>query len=60
MFKFGNNQLERHYPDGKKQILFPDGSERIVLSNGYEETYYPDGRIVKLNNKNGKTSDDND
>ena len=63
VFKFGNNQLERHYPDGKKQILFPDGSERFVLSNGYEETYYPDGRIVKTNNNNnnnGKTNSDND
>ena len=48
VFKFNNGQIEKHYPDGSKQIAFPDGSMRYILADGYEETYYQDGSIQKI------------
>ena len=52
VFKFDNGQIEKHYPDGTKQIAFPDGSLRYILPDGYEETYYLDGTVQKID-KNG-------
>ena len=48
VFKFSNGQIEKHYPDGSKQIAFPDGSMRYILADGYEETYYQDGSVQKI------------
>ena len=37
IFKFNNNQIEKHYPDGTKFIQFPDGSKRIIGKENEEE-----------------------
>ena len=50
IYKFENGQIEEHYPDGSKKILFNNGSERFIYNDGYEETYFSDGN-VKKNNK---------
>ena len=52
VFKFNGGQIEKHYPNGTKQIVFPDGSLRYILSNGYEETHYKNKtvQIIDLNN----------
>lgn len=34
---FKNGQLEKHLPDGSKQIFFNDGSKKFVTSDGSEE-----------------------
>ena len=47
MFKFNNNQIEKHYPDGSKFIIFPNGTKRRISKNGNEETIYPNGKIQK-------------
>jgi len=47
VYKFDNNQLEKHFPDGTKQILFNDGTLKIVMKDGYEETFFTDGRLQK-------------
>lgn len=47
VFKFENGQVERHHPDGTKQIAFPDGSLRYIFPDGEEETYYLDGKVQK-------------
>ena len=47
VFKFNNNQIEKHYPDGSKFIIFPNGTKRMVSKNGNEETIFPDGKIQK-------------
>ena len=52
VFKFNNNQIEKHYPDGSKFIIFPNGTKRRVSKNGNEETIYPDGKIQKSYNIN--------
>ena len=67
VFKFNNNQIEKHYPDGSKFIIFPDGTKRRISKNGNEETIYPDGKIQKsyvnsdnkYNNKNEEDILDN-
>ena len=51
IYKFENGQVEKHYPDGTKQILFNDGSERYIYNDGYEETYFSDGNVQKVDNK---------
>ena len=47
IFKFSNNQIEKHCPDGSKFIIFPNGTKRRVSKNGREENYGADGIIVK-------------
>jgi len=49
--------LEKHFPDGTKQILFNDGTLKIVLNDGYEETFFTDGRLQKTD-KTGKITID--
>ena len=46
VIKFENNQVERHYPDGKKQILFPDGSEKTIFENDNEESIYSEENSI--------------
>ena len=46
VMKFENNQLERHYPDGKKEILYPDGSEKTILENGNELSSYSEENSI--------------
>ena len=51
IYKFENGQIEKHYPDGTKKILFNDGTERYIYSDGYEETYFSDGNVQKVDKK---------
>lgn len=30
VYEFPNRQIERHYPDGTKEILFPDKTRKII------------------------------
>ena len=53
IYKFENGQIEKHYPDGSKRILFNDGTERYINSEGFEETYYYIENVPKVDkNKN--------
>ena len=60
VFKFNNNQIEKHYPDGSKFIIFPNGTKRRVSKNGNEETIYPDGKIQKSYNINENKNNEED
>ena len=64
IFKFNNNQIEKHYPDGSKFIIFPNGTKRRISKNGNEETIYPDGKIqksyVNFDIKNNNNQNDED
>ena len=61
VFKFNNNQIEKHYPDGSKFIIFPNGTKRRISKNGNEETIFPDGKIQKayIKNENKYDNDEN-
>lgn len=37
VFKFNNGQVEKHFPDKTKQIIFPDGSQRFMKNDEYED-----------------------
>ena len=52
IFKFNNNQIEKHYPDGSKFIIFPNGSKRKISKEGIEEYYISDeeSKIFEGNN----------
>ena len=43
-----NNQIEKHFPDGTKEISFPDGTIKCLFSDGEEESIFPDGTIQKI------------
>ena len=43
VYEFPNGQVERHHPDGTKEIAFPDRTRKLVLANGLQETHFPDG-----------------
>ncbi|EKF33437.1 hypothetical protein MOQ_002696 [Trypanosoma cruzi marinkellei] len=43
VFEFhSSGQIERHLPDGKKEILYPDGIYKVVFPDGRDETIFPD------------------
>ncbi|XP_072122059.1 uncharacterized protein [Mobula birostris] len=52
MLQFSNNQIEKHYPDGKKEIIFPDQTIKHLFPDGHEKSIFPDGTVVNLQ-KNG-------
>ena len=37
--EFNNKQVERHYPDGTKEILFADGRVRVSFPDGTEQDF---------------------
>jgi hypothetical protein len=42
VFKFYNNQVEKHYPDGSKFIIFPNGTKRRIEKEEIEDNYFSD------------------
>ena len=51
IYKFENGQIEKHYPNGTKSILFNDGSERYIYNDEYDETYFSDGNVEKVDKR---------
>jgi centromere protein J len=47
VYEFPNAQVERHHPDGIKEIIFPDRTRKLVLADGTQETHFPDGVKVR-------------
>lgn len=39
VFKFANGQIEKHYLDGSKRIIYPNGSIRAISKEGNERLY---------------------
>ena len=37
VFKFNNNQIEKHFVDGSKYIIFPNGQKKYISKYGKEE-----------------------
>ena len=50
IFKFSNGQIEKHYPDGSKFIIYPNGIKRKISKNGKEVNFIPD----EINKENYK------
>ena len=47
IYKFKNGQIEKHFPDGTKLIIFNDDTEKYIYNDGSEETYFSDGNSKK-------------
>ena len=45
MYEFPTGQIEKHHPDGRKEILFPDGSKKLmgIPPNYASQTTFHDG-----------------
>jgi hypothetical protein len=41
-------QIEKHYQDGNKHIIFPDNTLKYILVDGSEETYFLDGSLQTI------------
>jgi len=41
--------LEKHFPDGRKEITFPDQTVKTLYPDGREESVLTDGTIIQLN-----------
>lgn len=52
VFRFLNRQLEKHFPDGTKEITFPDGTLKCVFAEE-EESIFPDGTVQRVNRETG-------
>ena len=42
VFKFENGQIEKHYINGIKEIIFPNGNIKKIYQDGTEENLYND------------------
>eukprot|EP00743_Colponemidia_sp_Colp-15_P010647 GILK01011754.1.p1 GENE.GILK01011754.1~~GILK01011754.1.p1 ORF type:complete len:720 (+),score=171.68 GILK01011754.1:34-2193(+) len=48
LYEFANQQTEKHFPDGTKEISFPDGTLKCIFSNGEEESIFPNGTVQRI------------
>ena len=55
IFKFDSNQIEKHFPDGTKEIRFSDGTIKWIFADGEEEWVFPDGSIQTISKDGVKT-----
>lgn len=46
IYQFGDQQTEKHYSDGTKEIMFNDGTVKYIYSNGDSASILPDGRKI--------------
>jgi centromere protein J len=47
VFHFSNRQIEKHYPNGNKTIIFPDSTVKYIYADGSEENHFNDGTITR-------------
>jgi hypothetical protein len=40
-------QVEKHYRNGTKEILFPDQTRKLIYADGIQESFFPDGVVVR-------------
>ena len=50
-----SNQVEKHYPDGTKEITFADQTIKYLFPNGSEESIFPDGTVIRVEKNGDKT-----
>ena len=50
-----SNQIEKHYPDGTKEITFSDQTIKYLFPNGAEESIFTDGTVIRIDVAGDKT-----
>ncbi|CAC5419499.1 CENPJ [Mytilus coruscus] len=48
-------QVEKHYPDGTKEITFADQTIKYLFPNGSEESIFSDGTVIRVEKNGDKT-----
>ncbi|CAL6100670.1 T-complex_protein-10 [Hexamita inflata] len=46
VYRFANEQVEKHFEDGRKVVYYPDGTVKYVYADGSEKAVFPDGEVV--------------
>ncbi|KAH0570548.1 T-complex protein-10 [Spironucleus salmonicida] len=46
VYRFQNDQMEKHFEDGRKIVYYPDGTMKYVYTDGTEKAVFPDGEVV--------------
>jgi hypothetical protein len=49
-----SNQIEKHYPDGTKEIIFPDQTVKYLYTSGAEECVFTDGTVERITVDGGR------
>ena len=57
VFKFSNGQIEKHYPDGSRFIIYANGIKRKMSKNGKEEMIIPEEQNKVNNEENNKENE---
>lgn len=52
VFEFASGQIERHFPNGEREVIFPDGTKQFFHLNGKSDIIYPDG--IKVSEDHSK------
>lgn len=47
LLRYGAVQVEKHYPNGVKEISFPDKTTKIITPEGLQESHFPDGVVLR-------------
>lgn len=47
IYKFTNGQMERHYSNGDKAVLYPNQQFKMTRANGDYEIKHPNGKVEK-------------
>lgn len=55
VFRSFSKQIEKHYRDGTKEIIFPDQTIKYLYPNGAEECVFSDGTIQKVSVEGERT-----
>ena len=54
-FTYFSNQVEKHYPDGTREISFPDHTIKYLFPIGVEESIFEDGTVIRVEKNGDKT-----
>eukprot|EP00118_Oscarella_pearsei_P008466 m.43726 g.43726 ORF g.43726 m.43726 type:complete len:938 (+) comp33471_c0_seq1:246-3059(+) len=55
VLEFESGQVEKHYPDGTKEIIFIDQTVKYLFSDSSTESLYPDGTVERVAINGDKT-----
>ena len=55
LLSFRSDQVEKHHPDGRREITFPDKSVKYISPNGEEMSIFTDGAVERLGTDGSRT-----
>ena len=50
-----SDQVEKHHPDGRREIIFPDKSVKYIYPSGEEMSIFADGAVERLSTDGSRT-----